>query len=155
MLRTKPDTGTAISPDAYAYMAETPLSVKRQLLDTVALYGNEDTNMLEQAIEAVASGRAVYWTAASYSNATASDLPYELNRGRSIKETVEAAYSDSRFPFNPALKNKLRAAALDTIVPCNRAAVNALAKAYIEIAGSFRDDAELELRRVRDTRRAA
>lgn len=140
---------------AKIYRDETPLTVKRQILEAVAVYQNEDTVMLSDAMEAVASGRAVYWTTASYSNATASDLPYELNRGRSIKETVEAAYSDSRFPFNPALKFKLRTAALDTIVPCNRAAVNALAKAYIEIAGSFRDDAELELRRVRDTRRAA
>lgn len=145
--RTKPDTGTAISPDAYVYMAETPLAVKRQLLDTVALYQNEDTNMLEQAIEAVASGRAVYWTVSGYSNATNSDLPYELNRGRSIKETLEAAYQ--------GWKADRRAAALDTIVPCNRAAVNALANAYIEIAGSFRDDDELAARRVRDTRRAA
>lgn len=132
---------------AKVYMAETPLTVKRQLLDAVAVYQNEDTVMLSDAMEAVASGRAVYWTTASYSNATASDLPYELNRGRSIKDTLEAAYQ--------GWKADRRAAALDTIVPCNRAAVNALAKAYIEIAGSFRDDAELELRRVRDTRRAA
>lgn len=140
---------------AKIYMDETPLVVKRQLLDAVAVYQNEDTNMLDQAIDAVASGRAVYWTTANYSSATNSDLPYELNRGRSIKEAVEAAYPDSRFPFNPALKYSLRAKALDTIVPCNRAAVNALAKAYIEIAGSFRDDDELAARRMRDTRRAA
>lgn len=132
---------------AKIYMDETPLAVKRQLLDAVTVYRNEDTNMLEQAIEAAASGRAVYWTAASYSNATASDLPCELNRGRSIKEVLEEAYQ--------GWKADRRASALDTIVPCNLAAVNALAKAYIEIAGSFRDDDELAARRVRDMRRTA
>ncbi len=126
------------------YLADTPMKVRRDLLAAVAVYGNEDTIMLEQAIEAVASGRAVYWTTASYSSARASDLPYELNRGKSILEAVDAAYAGREF---------LREQALDTIVPINRKAAMALANAYAKF-GSWVDEDELLQRRTRDCRKA-
>lgn len=127
------------------YLADTPMKVRRDLLTAVAVYGNEDTIMLEQAIEAIASGRAVYWTTASYSSARASDLPYELNRGKPILEAIDAAYAGREF---------LRQQALDTIVPINRKAAMALANAYAKF-GSWVDEDELLERRVRDVRRAA
>jgi hypothetical protein len=101
--------------------------------------------MLEQAIEAAASGRAVYWTTASYSSARASDLPYELNRGKPILDAIDAAYVGREF---------LRQQALDTIVPINRKAAMSLANAYAKF-GSWVDEDELLQRRVRDVRRAA
>ncbi|MET3790693.1 hypothetical protein [Aquamicrobium terrae] len=127
------------------YLADTPMKVRRDLLAAVELYRNEDTIMLEQAIEAIASGRAVYWTASGYSNARASDLPYELNRGKPILEAIDAAYAGREF---------LRQQALDTIVPINRKAANALVLAYAKF-GSWVDEDELLERRVRDVRRAA
>lgn len=134
-----------ISNAAASYMGETPLSVRRNLDDAIAVYGNESTVMREGAIDAIAEGRAAYWSVAKYHNARAADLPYALNAGADITGTVEDAYRGRPYSVLEAL---------DTIVPLNRKAVNALALAYAK-AGSFRDDAELEMRAKRDGRRAA
>lgn len=141
------------SKEAEAYMGETPLSVRRNLADAIEVYGNPDTVMMEKAVDAIAEGRATYWTVSNYHSATNSNLPYALNAGVEIGRAIDAAYPDWRYARNPALQKQHRAAALDTIVPLNRKAVNSLALAYIKIAGSFRDDAELERRAKRDTRR--
>ncbi|MHA6684458.1 hypothetical protein [Mesorhizobium sp. A556] len=133
-------------------MGETPLSVRPNLADAIAVYGNPDTVGREKAIDAIAEGRAAFWTMSSYSSTSNSGLPYTLNSGVGITEAIAEAYSDWRYAYNPKLKTQQRLAALDTIVPLNRKAVNSLALAY-ERAGSFRDDAELELRAKRDTRR--
>lgn len=141
-----------ISKEAEAYLGETPLSILRNLHDAIAVYGNEDTVMKEKAIDAIAEGRAAYWTVSSYSDAVNSNLPYALNAGVEIGRAIDASTPDWQYARNPKLQKQHRRAALDTIVPLNRKAVNSLALAYAR-AGSFFDDAELEMRAKRDPRR--
>lgn len=122
------------------------MEARRHLDDAITVYGNNDTIMREGAIEAIADGRAAYWTMAQYHNARASDLPIALNAGISIAQVLEEAYADGRaFGREPAL---------DTIVPLNFKAANALALAYARF-GSWKDDEELLSRCLRNCRRVA
>lgn len=156
MLRTKPETvaAAAISAHAQSYMDETPLSVRRSLLDAIEVYQNHDTIMQEKAIDAIAEGRAAYWTTSSYSNAVTSNLPYSLNAGVEINEAIEAAHPEWRYARAPELRKQHCRFALDTIVPLNRKAALALSVAYSQ-KGIWRDEDELLIRAKRDTRRAA
>jgi len=130
------------SKDAADYLYETPLSVRRVMDRVVALYDNDDTIMRGGAIEAIAEGRAAYWTMAKYHNARAADLPLLLNAGVDIVRAIDGAYET---------RQESKHIALESIVPLNRKAVNELAKAYLHY-GMSRDEAELEARRVRDPR---
>lgn len=127
------------------YMTETPLSVRRRLLDAIDVYNNGYDDNRESAIDAIASGRAAYWTTSTYSAARTVDLPLALNRGVSIREALEQAF--------PAWCADRRPDALDTIVPLNRKAAIALSGAYASF-GIWRDEAELEMRALRDCRKA-
>lgn len=137
-----PIHGATLAKPAKDYLNETPLSVRAELLRSIEIYGNEDTIMKDGAIEAIVSDRAAYWTMASYNNARASDLPYALNRGVDIVTTINAEYRT---------RPESKMYGLDTLIPLNRKAVNALAKAYLQF-GTFRDDEELEARREHDPR---
>lgn len=137
---------TQISHEAQSYLDETPLTVRRSLIDAMEIYDNEDAVMRDRAIDAIAEGRAVFWTTAKYHNAAAYSLCYALNDGVDIVRAVENTY--------PAWKIDSRIPSLETIVPLNRKAVNALSLAYAEMAGTWRDDYELERRKLRDCRRA-
>ncbi|RWB29623.1 MAG: hypothetical protein EOQ41_16055 [Mesorhizobium sp.] len=132
--------------DAAAYLSEDAFSTKRHLENCIAIYGNGYDDIRASAIEAIASGRAAFWTTSTYSAARTVDLPLALNRGVGIREALEQAF--------PAWCADRREAAMETIVPLNTKAVNALALAYAQISGSFFEDAELEARRMRDCRRA-
>ena len=125
---------------AQAYMAETPLAVARALKAAIALYGNDDAMSRDIANEAVAEGRAAYWSTATYHNATACILLDRANR----MQMDEAL----RFINDPAKRARL-ADFLDTLVPLNLKAENALALAYARHTGTFREDDELAARRVR------
>lgn len=138
---------TQISQEAQSYLEETPLTVRRSLIDAMEIYDNEDAVMRDRAIDAIAEGRAAYWTTAKYHNAAAYSLCYALNDGVDIVRAVENTY--------PVWKIDSRIPSLETIVPLNRKAVNALALAYAEMAGTWRDDYELERRKLRDCRRVS
>jgi len=128
---------------AQAYQADMPLASKRALDDAIAIYGNEDTIMYEKALDAICEGRAAFWTAAGYSNAIDSSLPYALNAGVEIDRAVDAAYERRGF---------LKRDALSWIVPLNMAAARALSLAYAK-EGTWRDEPELLMRAKRDCRR--
>ena len=138
---------TQISQESQSYLEETALTVRRSLIDAMEVYDNEDAVMRDRAINAIAEGRAAYWTTSKYHNAAALCLCYALNDGVDIVRAVENTY--------PVWKIDSRIPSLETIVPLNRKAVNALALAYAEMAGTWRDDYELERRKLRDTRRAS
>jgi hypothetical protein len=61
------NTHPTISKQAASYLADTPMAARRNLLDAMEIYRNEDSVMRDGAIEAIAEGRAAYWTMASYS----------------------------------------------------------------------------------------
>lgn len=138
---------TQISQEAQSYLEETPLIVRRSLIDAIEIYDNEDAVMRDGAINSIAEGRAAFWTTAKYHNAAALCLCYALNDGVDIVRAVENTY--------PVWKIDSRIPSLETIVPLNRKAVNALALAYVEMSGEWRDDFELERRRLRDCRKGA
>jgi len=118
---------------------------RRHMLDAIEIYRNGYDDNRESAIGAIASGRAAYWTTSSYSASRTVDLPLALNRGVSIAEALEEAFPGWRAPY--------REEALDTIVPLNRKAAIALSNAYARY-GSWVDEEELEMRALRDCRKA-
>lgn len=119
---------------------------RRHLNDAVAIYGNAYDDLHLSAICAIALGRAAFWTTSSYSSARCVDLPMALHRGLTITDALEEAFAGRRAVD--------RQAALDTLVPLNRKAAMALANAYARF-GSWRDEEELEMRALRDTRPTA
>lgn len=127
------------------YLTETPFSTKRRMLDAIEVYGNGYDDLRAVAIEAIASGRAAFWTTSNYSASRTVDLPLALNRGVSIRAALDEAL--------PAWCANLRPGALDTIVPLNRKAAIALSGAYASY-GIWRDEEELEQRALRDCRKA-
>ncbi|MER8925822.1 hypothetical protein [Mesorhizobium sp. M0859] len=127
------------------YLTETPISVRRRLLDSINVYNNSYDDIRASAVDAIAAGRAAYWTTSTYSAARTVDLPLVLNRGVSITTALEQAF--------PAWCADRREAALETIVPLNRKAAVALSGAYARF-GSWEDEAELEMRALRDCRKA-
>src|SRR5690606_37196457 len=90
--RADPMNTRAISKAAAAYLAETPVSVRRNLLDSIEIYRNEDAIMRDKAIEAIAEHRAAFWTISSYNDAIASALPFALNASVDISTAIENAY---------------------------------------------------------------
>lgn len=136
-----------ISHEAQTYIEETALTVRRSLIDAIEIYDNEDAVMRDRAIDAIAEGRAAYWTTAKYHNAAAYSLCYALNDGVDIVRAIENTY--------PVWKIDSRIPALETIIPLNWRAVNALSLTYAEMAGTWRDEWELERRRLRDCRQPA
>lgn len=134
------------SKAAATYMAEDPLAVKRRLHDAIAIYGNGYDDNRDSAIEAIWNCRAAFWTTSTYSAARTVDLPLALNRGVSIVDALVHAFPD--------WCKANRQPALETIVPLNSKAANALALAYARF-GTWRDDEELLMRGLRDCRRVA
>lgn len=118
---------------------------RRHLSDAIAVYGNGYDDLRDGAICAIALGRAAYWTTSSYSAARTVDLPFALHRGLTIADALEEAF--------PSWRAQYREAALETLVPLNRKAAMALSNAYAKF-GSWREEEELEMRVVRDCRKA-
>ncbi|MES0207892.1 hypothetical protein NKJ93_02180 [Mesorhizobium sp. M0028] len=127
------------------YLTETPITVRRRLLDAIDVYNNGYDDNRESAIEAMAACRAAYWTTSTYSAARTVDLPLTLNRGVNIRDALEHTF--------PVWCADRRPAALDTIVPLNRKAAVALSGAYASY-GIWRDEELLEMRALRDCRKA-
>ncbi|MER8959340.1 hypothetical protein [Mesorhizobium sp. M0701] len=127
------------------YLTETPISVRRRLLDAIDVYNNGYDDIRASAIDAIAAARAAFWTTSTYSAARTVDLPLALNRGVSIATALEQAF--------PAWCADRREVALETIVPLNRKAAIALSGAYARF-GIWRDEEELEMRALRDCRKA-
>lgn len=143
--KTAQGMATTQSRDAKAYMAEDQYTMNRRLNDAIAVYANGYEDLRLGALCAIALGRAAFWTTSSYSACRTVDLPMALHRGLTIAAALEDA-----FP-NWCAADRHRA--LDTLVPLNRKATTALANAYARF-GSWRDEEELEMRALRDTRRA-
>lgn len=133
------------APEAVAYLADTPMAARRALNDAMDIYRNEDGHMRDKAIDAIAAGRAAYWTMTGSSNAIGFDLPLALNRGVDIDRALGNAFCGRA--YNAICE-------LDRLVPLNMAAARALGLAYSR-HGSWRDDHELLMRSKRDMRRAA
>jgi len=119
------------------------MATRRRLDDAIEVYGNGYDDIRAVAIEAIASGRAAYWTTSNYGATRTVDLPLALNRGVSIRDALEQAL--------PAWCAADRCPALETIVPLNRKAAIALSGAYAS-HGIWRDEEELEMRALRDCR---
>ena len=49
-------------------ISEPPLELRRRLLATMALYGNEDAVSRDYAIDAICEGRPAYWRTTGYSD---------------------------------------------------------------------------------------
>jgi hypothetical protein len=120
-------------------MAETPLTVKRALDVAIAAHGCDDDYSRRVAVEACASGRAAYWTRHSRHAACACIMLNNLNGGMSFEDALADAY-------RPHQRDRIEGG-LNTLVPLIRAAVNALAKAYIQFTGTWFEDEELAARR--------
>jgi len=131
---------------ASEYINETPITVSAKLNAVIALYDNCCDRFRDLAVEAIRAGRSAFWTTASHHSARAYELPVHINKGASIAEALEQEY-----PSHPQGK---RLAGLDTLIPLNLKAATALSIAY-EDFGTWRDEAELLARAVRDVRRAA
>lgn len=121
------------------------MATRRRLDDAATIYGNGYDDLRASAIEAIASGRAAFWTTSNYSATRTVDLPLDLNRGVGIRAALEHAL--------PAWCAQNRAPALDTMVPLNRKAAEALSGAYATY-GIWRTEEELEQRALRDCRKA-
>lgn len=137
---------TRLLADTLAQTETSPREGKRRLDAAAALYGFNDSVSREHALEAFFAGKPAYWTTATYHSQRAIGLLDALNRGCEFGIALAANY--------PAHLTKYRPSALDTLVPLNIKAANALAKAY-DALGIWREADELEQRRQRDTRRAA
>lgn len=134
---------------AHTFDIRTPIdeafATRRRLDDAIRVYGNGYDDIRASAIDAIASGRAAFWTTSNYGAARTVDLPLSLNRGTGIWAALDAAL--------PAWCAHLRPGALDTIVPLNRRAAAALSNAYASF-GIWLDEDELEQRALRDCRKA-
>lgn len=125
---------------------KSPREGQRRLYAAIALYGFSDSVSVDHAFEAYFEDKPAYWTTADYHSQRAIGLMDALNRGCEFGIALAANY--------PAHCTKYRPSALDTLVPLNIKAANALVKAY-DALGIWRDVEELEARRRRDVRRAA
>lgn len=130
---------TILAPNSTEYMAEKPLTTKRLLDRAVEAYGCDDDYSRRIAVEACASGRAAYWTRNSRHNSCACILLNNLNDGVSFEDAVADSYL-------PHQRDRIEGG-LATLMPLNRAAVNALAKAYAQFTGTWFEDEELAARR--------
>lgn len=134
---------------SHAFNIRTPIdeafAARLRLNDAIDVYGNGYDDLRACAIEAIASGRPAFWTTSNYGATRTVDLPLALNRGTGIRQALEAAL--------PAWCAADRAPALDTIVPLDRKAATALSGAYASF-GIWRDEEELEIRALRDCRKA-
>lgn len=121
---------------------ESPVVIRRRLADAITIYDNDDGYERERAIEAIAAGRAAYWTMATYHNQHALNAADRANGGASLADAV------AKYP-KPSHERLY-----DTLVPLNRKAVTDLSLAYAAL-GAWRDEPDLERRRVVNCKRRA
>lgn len=139
--------GEIKSQTGASYVEETPIKLRTRLMNVIALYfPGEMVDSIDKAdaIEALAAGRATFWTTSRYHSQRAQNLFARINSGMSIADALKRGYG-----FLPVHE---QVAGLDTLIPINFKAAVALSEAY-EALGTFRDVAELEMRRVRGFRK--
>ncbi|WP_309083748.1 hypothetical protein [Chelativorans sp.] len=125
--------------DVLAKLASGVAAPPLALQDAITLYG-DDGVMRAMAMKAISAGRAAFWSSATYQSQRALCLCGNLNSGMSFADAMADAYRHC------SGAEKLRA--LDTLVPLNRKAAEALSLAYAGL-GTWRDEHELLMRRVR------
>jgi hypothetical protein len=118
-----------------------PLTGRQRLNVAITLYANDEAFSRERALDAYIEGRPAYWSTASYHSQVACQLLDAAN----LMSPLDAALG-----IIPAHKRRNIEGYLDTLVPLNRAAAVELSRAYSAHTGSWRDEPELEARRVRD-----
>lgn len=132
---------------AKEFLTETPLSMRRHLQDAITIYGSDSTYDEEIALDAILAGRPAFWSTAKYHSACAGILLRNLNHGLSFEDAIADAYC-------PWQRGNVEHG-LDSLVPLNLKAANALSLAYSHHTATWHDEEELLMRRVRDCRRAA
>ena len=120
-------------------IGESPIVQRRYLLAAIGKHSNNDDVSRDLAIDAIAAGRAAFWTTAGYSNQCAANLLNDCNKGNSVENALLNWFAGRSADF------KIRAG-LDTLIPLNTKASIDLAAAY-ELCGTFRNERELEKRR--------
>lgn len=137
---------TAFANAISGFIREQPLELRRRLIVAMDLYDNECAGSRDIAMDAIHSGRDVFWRSSGYSSQKVANMVDQLNRG----DPFVMAWHSNWHPFQDAARDQ----ALDYIVPISHGAAVVLANAYNTL-GTWRDDAELELRRTRrEVRRA-
>jgi len=114
---------------------------RRNLIDAITIYGNDDAYDREQTIEAIIAGRPAFWTMATYHDQWGCNVLRRINEGMSVVEAI-AKY--------PKLDH---GRLLGTLVPLNAKAETELSHAYASQCGLIRDEFELARRRVVNCKR--
>ncbi len=123
---------------------ETSARVGRQRLDDACtIYRNEDYTSREKALDAFTEDRAAYWSMVTYHNQRGCRLLDALNGGFTIAQAIHAHWNRS---------DEDQMEALGALVPLNAKACEALSLAYAAM-GTWADDGELEMRRLRAPRK--
>ncbi len=110
----------------------------RQIID---LYDNDDAVAREYAEEAFNAGRPAYWSSATHSAALTKCVMNTANRLGSLEDAI-------RIEVAPHRRWQVQDI-LDVLVPLNEAAERELSIAYSKYTGTWRDEPELAMRRVR------
>lgn len=134
-----------------AFADDTPIAARRALSDAIAIYDNNDSLMQEGAIDAIAAGRAAFWTTSQYHNGIGSMLPHPLNRGEGAEAAIDYCCRGTVYGIVPHKRDEMQVEALEWIVPLNLAAARELSHAYAK-HGFWKDEAELLTRAKSDMR---
>jgi len=122
-------------------IGESPIVQRRYLLAAIGKHENNDDISRDLAIDAIASGRAAFWTTGTYHNQLAANLLNEVNKGATVENAMLFWFAGRRQDV------KIRTG-LDTLIPLNAKASAELVAAY-ELCGTFRNERELERRRAK------
>jgi hypothetical protein len=114
-----------------------------RLAVAIDLHENDDALARRHALAACGAGRPAFWTTASYHSQKACALHLAAH----TLPTLQTALADA-YGFD--LGTDAQAAALDTLIPLNPAAVAALALAYAAL-GRWREIQDLEARSMPNT----
>jgi hypothetical protein len=115
----------ADAPDPSAEITE----ARRRLAVAIEIYGNDDALARRVALGALAASRAAYWTTARYHSQKACALQLAVHAQPSIEAALNYAYS-------PGKDADVRLAALETLVPVNLQAAEALVLAYTSLGAT-------------------
>lgn len=116
------------------------------LRDVITIYDNDDSVSRRYAEEAMNAGHAAYWTSASYHNGVACMLCDRANLIHDLPGAIATLHVIHR-------EGDALVGFLDRLIPLNQKAAEELSLAYAG-TGTWRDVEELEMRRVRDCRKA-
>lgn len=109
---------------------------RRRLASAIETHGNDDALARRVALCAITAGRAAFWTTARYHSQKACILQIAIHAQSSIEAALDYAYS-------PGEAADFGIEALDTLVPLNHLAAEALALAYARLDATCDLDALL------------